>query len=103
MTVERNAFGRQVDSFEAELDVAGVAGAAVHAVFIRAPQVVSVGPDVQVLSRLGDRIVAVRQGRLVATAFHPELTGDDRVHRLFVDVVADTAALDGTAEQGKDD
>ncbi len=90
MTVRRNAFGRQVDSFETDLDVAGVADGPVRAVFIRAPQVVEAGPDVEVLARLGDTIVAVRQGRLVATAFHPEITGDDRVHGLFVDTVVDT-------------
>ncbi|MEV0200620.1 pyridoxal 5'-phosphate synthase glutaminase subunit PdxT [Nonomuraea sp. NPDC050691] len=86
MVVRRNAFGRQVDSFEADLDFAGDA---VHAVFIRAPWVESVGPDVVVLGRAqpGDRIVAVRQGPLLATSFHPELTGDTRVHRYFVDMV----------------
>ncbi|MEU8251243.1 pyridoxal 5'-phosphate synthase glutaminase subunit PdxT [Nonomuraea sp. NPDC048916] len=86
MVVRRNAFGRQVDSFEADLDFAGEP---VHAVFIRAPWVESVGPDVQVLGRAepGDRIVAVRQGPLLATSFHPELTGDTRVHRYFVDML----------------
>ncbi|MFG1948997.1 pyridoxal 5'-phosphate synthase glutaminase subunit PdxT [Nonomuraea sp. NPDC048826] len=86
MVVRRNAFGRQVDSFEADLDFAG---APVHAVFIRAPWVESVGPGVDVLGRAepGDRIVAVRQGPLLATSFHPELTGDARVHRYFVDMV----------------
>ncbi|NUW37265.1 pyridoxal 5'-phosphate synthase glutaminase subunit PdxT [Nonomuraea sp. SMC257] len=86
MVVRRNAFGRQVDSFEADLDFAGED---VHAVFIRAPWVESVGPDVDVLGRAqpGDRIVAVRQGPLLATSFHPELTGDTRVHRYFVDMV----------------
>jgi len=88
ITVERNAFGRQVDSFEADLDLTGIDGPPLRAVFIRAPQVVDAGPDVRVLSRVGDRIVAVRQGPLVATAFHPELTGDDRVHRMFIGVVA---------------
>jgi 5'-phosphate synthase pdxT subunit len=92
--VRRNAFGRQVDSFETDLDVAGVDGGPVRAVFIRAPQVVEAGPDVEVLSWLGDTIVAVRQGRLVATAFHPEISGDDRVHALFVDLVA-AAAREG--------
>ncbi len=87
MTVERNAFGRQVDSFEADLDVAGVDGPPVHGVFIRAPRVVDVGSGVEVLSRLGDTIVAVRHGGLLATAFHPELGGDDRVHRFFVESV----------------
>ncbi|WP_219463150.1 pyridoxal 5'-phosphate synthase glutaminase subunit PdxT [Nonomuraea rhizosphaerae] len=86
MVVRRNAFGRQVDSFEADLDFAGER---VHAVFIRAPWVESVGADVDVLGTAepGDRIVAVRQGPLLATSFHPELTGDTRVHRYFVDMV----------------
>ncbi|WP_043622044.1 pyridoxal 5'-phosphate synthase glutaminase subunit PdxT [Nonomuraea candida] len=86
MVVRRNAFGRQVDSFESDLDFAGQR---VHAVFIRAPWVESVGADVEVLGRAepGDRIVAVRQGPLLATSFHPELTGDVRVHRYFVDMV----------------
>ena len=91
ITVRRNAFGRQVDSFEANLAVAGLA-APVHAIFIRAPWVESVGPDVDVLARVEDgpaagRIVAVRQGSLMATSFHPEVGGDARVHRLFVDLV----------------
>lgn len=91
ITVRRNAFGRQVDSFEADLAVAGLA-APVHAIFIRAPWVESVGPDVDVLARVEDgpaagRIVAVRQGSLMATSFHPEVGGDARVHRLFVDLV----------------
>ncbi|MEW1847730.1 pyridoxal 5'-phosphate synthase glutaminase subunit PdxT [Nonomuraea angiospora] len=86
MVVRRNAFGRQVDSFESDLDFAGER---VHAVFIRAPWVESLGGDVEVLGRCepGDRIVAVRQGPLLATSFHPELTGDTRVHRYFVDMV----------------
>ncbi|AQZ60880.1 Pyridoxine biosynthesis glutamine amidotransferase, glutaminase subunit [[Actinomadura] parvosata subsp. kistnae] len=86
MVVRRNAFGRQVDSFESDLDFAGER---VHAVFIRAPWVESIGADVEVLGRCepGDRIVAVRQGPLLATSFHPELTGDVRVHRYFVDMV----------------
>ncbi|UBU09912.1 pyridoxal 5'-phosphate synthase glutaminase subunit PdxT [Nonomuraea gerenzanensis] len=86
MVVRRNAFGRQVDSFESDLDFAGER---VHAVFIRAPWVESLGADVEVLGRCepGDRIVAVRQGPLLATSFHPELTGDVSVHRYFVDMV----------------
>jgi pyridoxal 5'-phosphate synthase pdxT subunit len=89
MVVRRNAFGRQVDSFEAPLDFAG---ATLNAVFIRAPWVEEVGTGVEVLGRVteGDatgKIVAVRQGHLLATSFHPELTGDPRVHRLFVDMV----------------
>jgi 5'-phosphate synthase pdxT subunit len=95
VTVRRNAFGRQVDSFETDLDVSGVAGGPLRAVFIRAPQVVEAGPEVEVLARLGATIVAVRQGRLVATAFHPEISGDDRFHGLFVDLVA-AAARPGT-------
>lgn len=92
MTVRRNAFGRQVDSFEAPVEITGVPGPAFHAVFIRAPWVERVGDGVEVLGRVTDgpaagRVVAVRQGNLLATAFHPELTGDLRVHRYFVDVV----------------
>lgn len=89
ITVRRNAFGRQVDSFETDLDVAGVPGGPVHGVFIRAPWVESAGADVAVLARLPapDRIVAVRQGSILATAFHPELTQDGRMHRYFVDMV----------------
>jgi 5'-phosphate synthase pdxT subunit len=96
MTVRRNAFGRQVDSFEADLDMAELDARPVHAVFIRAPWVERVGAGVQVLARLPEtaaagaaagRIVAVRQGPVLATAFHPELTGDRRVHRLFCDMV----------------
>ncbi|MEU7003984.1 pyridoxal 5'-phosphate synthase glutaminase subunit PdxT [Nonomuraea sp. NPDC046570] len=86
MTVRRNAFGRQVDSFESDLTFDGQV---VHAVFIRAPWVESVGPEVEVLAvaEPGDRIVAVRQGPLLATSFHPELTGDTRVHEYFVSMV----------------
>jgi 5'-phosphate synthase pdxT subunit len=84
MTVRRNAFGRQVDSFEEDIEFEGIDGP-VHAVFIRAPWVERVGPDVQVLARAGGHPVAVRQGPMWATAFHPEVTGDRRVHKLFVD------------------
>jgi pyridoxal 5'-phosphate synthase pdxT subunit len=87
VTVRRNAFGRQVDSFEGDLDFAGVDGKPMHAVFIRAPWVETAGPEVEVLARAADRIVAVRQGHLLATSFHPELTGDPRVHQLFVSMV----------------
>ena len=91
VTVRRNAFGRQVDSFEADVDFAAF-DSHVHAVFIRAPWVEKVGDRVEVLARVAsgpaaDRIVAVRQGRLLATSFHPEIAGDDRVHRYFVDLV----------------
>jgi pyridoxal 5'-phosphate synthase pdxT subunit len=92
VTVRRNAFGRQVDSFEADLDVPEFAGAAFPAIFIRAPWVESVGEPVEVLARVAleeepDTIVAVRQGPLVATSFHPELTGDTRFHDLFIGIV----------------
>jgi len=90
MTVRRNAFGRQVDSFEGDIEFEGLDGPA-HAVFIRAPWVERVGPDVRVLARADDHIVAVRQGAVLATAFHPEMTGDRRVHKLFVDIVAGAA------------
>ncbi|MGW5054602.1 pyridoxal 5'-phosphate synthase glutaminase subunit PdxT [Actinokineospora sp. NPDC004072] len=98
MVVRRNAFGRQVDSFEADLDFAGLDDP-VHAVFIRAPWVESVSAAAEVIARVpdtgaageaGGRIVAVRQGRVLATAFHPELTGDHRVHRLFADMVRES-------------
>ena len=90
MTVRRNAFGRQVDSFEGDVEFRGLDGPA-HAVFIRAPWVERVGPQVEVLARAGEHIVAVRQGQVLATAFHPEITGDRRVHKLFVDIVAGRA------------
>ena len=86
MTVRRNAFGRQVASFECDFPFEGL-NDSVHAVFIRAPWVERVGPGVEVLGRAGDHIVAVRQGRMLATAFHPEMTGDRRVHKLFVDML----------------
>lgn len=96
MTVRRNAFGRQVDSFEAPVEIAGVPGDPFHAVFIRAPWVERVGVGVQVIGTVtdgpaADRIVAVRQGNLLATSFHPELTGDLRVHAYFVDLVRTTS------------
>ena len=90
MTVCRNAFGRQVDSFEGDIDFRGLDGL-VRAVFIRAPWVERVGADVEVLARAGEHIVAVRQGPMLATAFHPEMTGDRRVHKLFVEMVTGLA------------
>jgi 5'-phosphate synthase pdxT subunit len=103
--VRRNAFGRQVDSFETDLRVAGVPGGPVRAVFIRAPWVESVGPGVEVLASVpprtltgadaglaAGRVVAVRQGTVLATAFHPEITGDLRVHALFCAMVRGRAA-----------
>ena len=88
IVVRRNAFGRQVDSFETDLELDGVAGGPLRAVFIRAPWVERVGPDVQVLARVGEHPVAVRQGRVLATSFHPEVAGDDRLHALFLSVIA---------------
>ncbi len=86
--VSRNAFGRQVDSFEADLDVVGIEGPPYRAVFIRAPVFNSVGAGVEVLSSLADgRPVAVREDHMLATAFHPELTDDARMHKLFVEMV----------------
>ncbi|HVF03731.1 MAG TPA: pyridoxal 5'-phosphate synthase glutaminase subunit PdxT [Frankiaceae bacterium] len=84
VTVRRNAFGRQVDSFETDLAVEGLAGPPLHAVFIRAPWVERVGEGVDVLASVGEHPVAVRQGHLLATSFHPELTPDRRMHELFV-------------------
>lgn len=97
VTVRRNAFGRQVDSFEADVTMEGIDDPArpVHAVFIRAPWVEQLGPSVQVLGRVeagaaAGRIVAVRQGPVLATSFHPEVGGDPRVHRMFVQIVRDS-------------
>lgn len=89
--VSRNAFGRQVDSFEADLEFQDIEGAPFHCVFIRAPVVNRVGASVQTLAALADgRPVAVRQGRLLATAFHPELTADSRIHELFARMASQT-------------
>jgi 5'-phosphate synthase pdxT subunit len=98
ITVRRNAFGRQVDSFETDLTIEGIDDSAtrpMHAVFIRAPWVEDVGPAATVLGAVATgpaagRIVAVRQGRLLATSFHPEVTGDTRVHRMFVRIVRES-------------
>lgn len=92
MTVRRNAFGRQTESFEAPVRIDGIGGEPIEALFIRAPWVESTGAGVLPLGQVADgeragRIVAVRQGSLLATSFHPELTGDARIHRLFVDMV----------------
>jgi 5'-phosphate synthase pdxT subunit len=91
--VRRNAFGRQVDSFETSLDVEGLAGGPLHAVFIRAPVVERAGPDVEVLATVAggpdaERPVVCRQGPILVAAFHPELSGDVRLHRLFLDGLA---------------
>jgi pyridoxal 5'-phosphate synthase pdxT subunit len=99
-TVRRNAFGRQVDSFEADLDFAGLPGGSIRAVFIRAPWIEQAGSGVEVLARVPDlpaagtaagRIVAIRQGCVLATAFHPELTCDRRVHQLFCEMVRESS------------
>ena len=92
MTVRRNAFGRQVDSFETDLKFEGITQPSIRAVFIRAPWVEQVGPNVQVLAevKINDgsaHPVAVRQGNLLATSFHPELTGDNRVHKFFIEQI----------------
>jgi pyridoxal 5'-phosphate synthase pdxT subunit len=84
----RNAFGRQLRSFEADLAIAGVAGDPVHAIFIRAPWVQETGPEVEVLAAVDDHPVAVRQGNVVAISFHPELTGEPRLHELLLELVA---------------
>ena len=90
VTVERNAFGRQLDSFESDVAVPILGDRPVHAVFIRAPVIESTGPDVDVLARLDDdRIVAVRQRNIIATAFHPELAGETRFHRLVATMAAE--------------
>jgi len=95
ITVRRNAFGRQVDSFEADLLLTGITGPAVRAVFIRAPWVESIGSTVEVLASIeidGElHPVAVQQGNLLATSFHPEITGDNRVHRYFIESVCKAA------------
>ena len=85
MSVERNAFGRQIDSFEADVPVRGMEGDPFHAVFIRAPRLTGLGKGVEVLASLDDgSVVAAREGNLLATSFHPELTGDPRFHELFL-------------------
>ena len=110
VTVRRNAFGRQVDSFESTIAFDVLEGGPVHAVFIRAPWVEKAGSAVEVLGRVvggyaDGRIVAVRQGNLVATSFHPELTGDRRVHAMFADIVrshlAEQAGAGAGNERGK--
>jgi 5'-phosphate synthase pdxT subunit len=88
MRAERNAFGRQIRSFEADVDVDGVPGGPIHGVFIRAPWIAEHGPEVKVLAEVDGRAVAARQGAVLAVAFHSELTDDDRLHHLFLDSVS---------------
>ena len=88
IVVRRNAFGRQVDSFETDLEIDGVPDGVVRAVFIRAPWVERTGPGVRVLAAVGEHPVAVREGNVLATSFHPEVSGDDRLHALFLQIVA---------------
>ncbi|TVR68200.1 MAG: pyridoxal 5'-phosphate synthase glutaminase subunit PdxT [Sphaerobacteraceae bacterium] len=99
ITVKRNAFGTQLDSFEADLEMPAISGEPMPTVFIRAPIVSRTGPDVEVLGTLSDgKIIAVRQNNLVATAFHPELTGDRRLHSWFVNLVVSSAKEPAPAE-----
>jgi 5'-phosphate synthase pdxT subunit len=87
VVAERNAFGRQLRSFESDLDLIGIPGGPVHAVFIRAPWVVEHGPEVEVLGAIDGRAIAVRQGKVIAVAFHPELTGETRLHALLLGLI----------------
>ena len=99
-TVERNAFGRQLDSFEADLELTGIAGGPLRAVFIRAPAITETGPGVEVLARLRDGTVAAcRQGRLLATTFHPELTADLRMHAYFLELAREALAAGALAAE----
>ena len=94
---ERNAFGRQLHSFEADFEVAGVDGGPVHAIFIRAPWIAEHGPEVAVLAEVDGHPVAIRQAGILALSFHPELTGEDRLHRFFL---SSLAGFDGAGEKG---
>ena len=91
--VNRNAFGRQVDSFETDIVIPAIGDEPFNAVFIRAPEIVSCGEGVEVLAKVGERVVAARQGNLLALSFHPELTGDMRLHRYFLDMVKGKLSL----------
>ena len=98
MTAERNAFGRQLDSFEADLAIAGLESGPFRAVFIRAPAITDIGPEVEVLARLADgTIAACRAGPLLATTFHPELTDDPRLHEAFIEIVESATPARGAA------
>jgi 5'-phosphate synthase pdxT subunit len=92
MRAERNAFGRQIRSFEADVDVQGIAGGLIRGVFIRAPWIAAHGPEVAILGRVDGHPVAAREGRVLAVSFHAELSGDDRLHRLFLGLVGEASA-----------
>jgi 5'-phosphate synthase pdxT subunit len=92
VVARRNAFGRQVDSFETDLEIKGISSPKFRAIFIRAPWIESVGPQVEVLAQIEGHAVAVRESHILATSFHPELTGDNRIHRYFLDVVCKDVA-----------
>ena len=85
--IERNSFGRQFDSFESNLEISGISND-FRGIFIRAPSVISVGPQVQILGKFDGKIVAVQQENIIGTSFHPELSGDNRMHKMFVELVA---------------
>jgi 5'-phosphate synthase pdxT subunit len=85
--IERNSFGRQYDSFESNLEISGI-GNDFTGIFIRAPSVISAGPQVQILSKFDGKIVAVQQENIIGTSFHPELSGDNRMHKLFIELIA---------------
>jgi 5'-phosphate synthase pdxT subunit len=92
LKAERNAFGRQISSFEADIDVRGLEGGPVRAIFIRAPWIAEHGPEVEILAEIDGHPVAARQGRMLVVAFHAELGQDGRLHRLFLDLLAEAAA-----------
>jgi 5'-phosphate synthase pdxT subunit len=94
MRAERNAFGRQISSFEADVQIDGIDGGPLHGVFIRAPWIAEHGPDVRILAEVDGHAVAARQGQLLAVAFHSELTDDDRLHRLFLELVRERLHAD---------
>jgi pyridoxal 5'-phosphate synthase pdxT subunit len=95
IAAERNAFGRQVRSFEADVDVEGIDGGPIHAIFIRAPWIADAGPEVEVIASVDGRDVAAREGNLLVVAFHPELTDDTRVHTAFLDMVGQRTSRNG--------
>jgi 5'-phosphate synthase pdxT subunit len=98
---ERNAFGRQVRSFEADLEIAGLRGGPLHGLFIRAPWIAEHGPGVEILAEVDGHAIAAREGRILAIAFHSELGSDDRLHEMFLESVA-TRAGDGGARRRAD-